>query len=60
MKKTLSIAGFVLFLLISISAICALLTMADTIANILGVVTFFIFIYITCEFGVKLYNYIRK
>lgn len=58
MKNTLLLAGFTLFIVISISALCLLLSAMDTITNIIGVIYFFIFIYVTCIFSVKLYNMI--
>lgn len=57
MKEVLFITLYVLFIIVSLSVICTLLTAADTLGNILGVVCFFIFIYLVIEFGVKLLNY---
>lgn len=60
MKLTLSIAGFIIYVIFGLTFVCMLLTEADTILNILGMLSFCIFVFYGYHYGVKLYKTIFK
>ena len=56
MKTTLSIAGFIIYAIFGLTFVCMLLTEANTVLNILGIVLFCIFVFYGYHYGVKLYK----